>query len=363
MSKSYTGLAATIGAHRQVDHAGVETIVALTTTGGTVTAPATTASFLVNGAVIALPVAGITTHAITDDVPNYVVISYNGGSPTFDVITDETLIDSALILPYGEVFKRAGSSSVHTQLSPLRAHGELEMSHRRLIEADRYAHDTSVLLNFSVDTGLNIHLDGGEVWTGTYEYLLSAITVDTRLFSCLYYGGVWNYSSGKGMASSPLVFTQDVNTIVRAAGGFVAGGVVNGTKFKTNSAINPGPFTVQSFNDTTITTVEALVNETASKSITFWPQLDNLHYNDIAAGDGIGTLGGGAFGIVYIWRGVENEDHMYFMLATTSYANLIDARAAVTPTSLPPLATSHAILVGRIIVEQGHTTAVVEYLN
>ena len=360
MVVAYTGMGALFAPQYRSDHAGFDNIYPITTNAGLVTIPANSANFHVNGSIVNLPVAGLTDHSMYIDVASYVVADYNGGSPRFDVISNRDLIDYSTIIPYAEMFKRTGSSSVHTQMSPMMSFDEVEKNHMRMNETTRYSKDPEALLDLTVDYGLNIGLSGGEVWAVNYEYLIPAITIDTRLFMCLYYGGQWVYTSGKGVASSALVFDSVTMTITRAAGGLIASGMLQGTKFKTSSTLNPGPFTVSTMDDTTIHVAEIVVDESASKSITFWPQMDNLHYNDINAGNGLGNLIGGQYGCLWLWRGIEDEDHIYGMLARQAYSSISEAMNAVD-SAFPPLPTSHGMLVAKIIVAQGDTAVTVQY--
>jgi hypothetical protein len=81
------------------------------------------------------------------------------------------------------------------------------------------------------------------------------------------------------------------------------------------------------------------------------PVIDNGHYDN-------GTeqvLTAGKWVINYIYRGIEEQDHVYTTLSD-QFDSLEAAQASSTITFLPEIISSHAILIGRIIVESGATT-------
>lgn len=83
------------------------------------------------------------------------------------------------------------------------------------------------------------------------------------------------------------------------------------------------------------------------------PVLDNTQYDD---GNDLQTLTTAQFGITYLYRGIENEDHLYTILGSQSYGTVEAAMAAGLIANLPPEIVSHTMLIGRVIVEKGATT-------
>lgn len=77
-------------------------------------------------------------------------------------------------------------------------------------------------------------------------------------------------------------------------------------------------------------------------------QYDNLHFDD---GTNLQEVGNNKFVTIYAFRGVENEQHAYFIVGTASYT-LAEAQASGVP-PLPPIIASQGMLVGRIIIEKG----------
>lgn len=246
-----------------------------------------TGVFVYNGQLTdVMTITGISTdtYALTDDVTNYIVADYNGGSPVFKVITDEALIDYALVLPYAEMFKRTGSNNPHTQLTCLRNIGEVEQHNHRVFATERYAVESG-MDGVAVDTSLKITGNAGVVWSGNYRYAMVAITSATRHFTCVY-SGTWAVSSG----------------------------------------------------------IDTSIN--------------NTQYNDPASG--MVNLTTGYYGIAYLYRGIENEDHLYVVYGQEEFANEDLALAAGLPPTLPAIISTHAMLIARVVYLKSATTFTVE---
>lgn len=83
-------------------------------------------------------------------------------------------------------------------------------------------------------------------------------------------------------------------------------------------------------------------------------QYNNTQYDD---GTSLQTLPGGKYAVNFIYRVVgTNDDNMVVFLGQGAYS-LGDAQASQPPANLPAEVLSHGILVGRIIVSQGASTA------
>lgn len=84
--------------------------------------------------------------------------------------------------------------------------------------------------------------------------------------------------------------------------------------------------------------------------------LNNTYYDN---GTNIVTATAGKYLTNYYYRGQEVNDHLYEVYSTNEYDSVTEAEAATNP-ELPELITSHAFLVGRIIVQVGETTGITQ---
>jgi hypothetical protein len=72
------------------------------------------------------------------------------------------------------------------------------------------------------------------------------------------------------------------------------------------------------------------------------------------------TLTDTYYTVNHIYRGVEAQLHNYILLSTSEYATEELALASPVVTNLPTLVTSHAVFVGRIIIQKGATTGTIQ---
>ena len=79
------------------------------------------------------------------------------------------------------------------------------------------------------------------------------------------------------------------------------------------------------------------------------PVINNTQFDN---GADLQSLGAGEWVINYVYKGVEDQDHCYTVLST-NYATVDEAKAAGVIGALPELITSHAVLIGRVIVQNG----------
>lgn len=86
---------------------------------------------------------------------------------------------------------------------------------------------------------------------------------------------------------------------------------------------------------------------------------NNTQYDDGTNLVALGT-GDNKFTINWIFRGVENYQHGYYILGNKGYKNLPTAIAETKIPELPTQISTHAILVGRVIVEQNSNIITVE---
>lgn len=89
-----------------------------------------------------------------------------------------------------------------------------------------------------------------------------------------------------------------------------------------------------------------------------WTTQTVTQYNntDYFNGATTASLSNNRYAVNWIYRGVEQQRHLYTVLGEGDYT-LAQAQASQPPSSLPANITSHAVLVGRIIVLKGASTA------
>lgn len=96
-----------------------------------------------------------------------------------------------------------------------------------------------------------------------------------------------------------------------------------------------------------------------------WTHTDSSHtptagfnYTQYDNGTNLVSLTGNRCNINWIFRGVEDHQHGYYILSDKDYKDLPTAIAETKIPSLPAHISTHAVLVGRIICQNGVTTPV-----
>ncbi|CAB4123423.1 hypothetical protein UFOVP43_4 [uncultured Caudovirales phage] len=109
--------------------------------------------------------------ALTDNVANYLVVNYNGGSPVYQIITNPALITNSDIVG-ASLLWRSGTD-VHFQNINWGLSTASRLN-RRLVQTDRYQRASGLTLGES--TGRVITLTAGVVWYGVSEINELAVT-------------------------------------------------------------------------------------------------------------------------------------------------------------------------------------------
>lgn len=86
---------------------------------------------------------------------------------------------------------------------------------------------------------------------------------------------------------------------------------------------------------------------------TLGPTINNTQYDN---GTNLITLSQNKMWTInYIYRGIEHEDHLYMVLSPEEYESDILAKGSSVLHIVPELISSHAVLIGRVIVKKGET--------
>ena len=87
------------------------------------------------------------------------------------------------------------------------------------------------------------------------------------------------------------------------------------------------------------------------------PVLNNTQWNEL--GVGLDTMTDTYWSNAFIYRGIEDQDHMYYVYGTSQYATLALAQADNNIPLVPDLVSSHTMFMGRIIFQKSATTGFV----
>lgn len=275
---------------------------------------------------------------LTDDQANYICADRDTNSWT--IMSSIDSIDYLRYIPYVMIYKRSGSNSMHKQNVGIHAHGEVESHHKRVWKTQHFQREVGALENPTVaDTTLALTLSGGGIWSVDHRYNMAAVTTATRQFECINTISGWQYFSHTSPVLNNAVYNDTAIAQLSNGSSFTVGHV-----YRIDARTTLDFTTCGASNNTVGTLFKATVAST------------------LGAGDLVTTghkaITAGKWAIMYIWRGVEDEDHLYTILSTQEYDSKEIAQASKTLGALPPLATSHAIFIGRVIFQQGQTTSI-----
>jgi len=109
--------------------------------------------------------------ALTDNVANYLIVSYNAGTPVYSVTTNVALIDNSSIV--GACLLWRSGTQVHYQAINWGLSTASRIN-RRLVQTNRYERASGLSLGES--TGQVITLTAGNIWYGVNEIIEGAVT-------------------------------------------------------------------------------------------------------------------------------------------------------------------------------------------
>lgn len=179
--------------------------------------------------------------------------------------------------------------------------------------------DVTLITESDVVPVLTIYDAGGYLHTLNWDAMAAGLS--NKLHQRLVKTNRYAYESGLTLTPTGLNFT-------------VSSGVVwYGAK----------PQTLDAVVSTTDTVLRVAPNGTVS-AVT---ALDNTSYYD---GNTLTTLTNNRYAVNWVYRGVEEQKHVYIMLGSGNY-NLNQALES-TPPAAPAIITSHAVLIAKVIVRK-----------
>jgi hypothetical protein len=82
---------------------------------------------------------------------------------------------------------------------------------------------------------------------------------------------------------------------------------------------------------------------------------NNTHFDN---GTGMQAFTTGYFGIINVYRGIEEQDHIYYINEPNEYLNRALAEADTTLQEPPLMVRAHAVYVGRVIFQESNVSAI-----
>ena len=143
---------------------------------------------LYSGVIKTYTLAALENYELTDGVTSYLVADYNGGSPTYKVITDVLLINESDVIPVQTLY-RNNLVIIHLDWDAL-GEGLSNKLHARFVKTDRFARQSG--LGISEFGTRNLLIEAGIVWNGAVPLDIDEVDTTVDPFSLWYRdSGVW----------------------------------------------------------------------------------------------------------------------------------------------------------------------------
>lgn len=230
----------------------------------------------------------------SDDSVNYLYVDYNNGTPVYMLTSDVSLINESNTIPVNTML--ASNGYLHLSHWDRLADGLPNKLHRRFVKTQRYARESGLILS----TGVVIGPTG-----------LNSVNISS--------GIVWRGARSFDLGQVNSSGTNDsiwYFFYTTATGTWTDG------------------FQGPSYN---FTQYDGRVTGLISMS----NQGNKIRHN-----------------INWVYRGIEDHNHGYYVLSDKQYDDLPSAIAETKIPTISPLISSHAMLVGRIICRNGTTAPV-----
>lgn len=130
--------------------------------------------------------------SLSNNDTNYIVIDYNGGTPIWNVLTDDSTINDSSIILYMIVYR--ANNFIHTLDFGNQGAGLPNKLNDRIIMTDRFARESGFEIGLSGTTGV-VTINSGVAWNGVNRQSLNAVSSSDTFFKNYHSGGTWTYTT------------------------------------------------------------------------------------------------------------------------------------------------------------------------
>ena len=156
--------------------------------------------------------------SLSNNDTNYIVVDYNGGSPIYNVLTDNSTINSSDIVLYLIVYR--ADNFIHVLDFGNEGAGLPNKLNDRVIAVDRFARESGFSLGLSGTTGV-VTLTSGVAWNGTNRQSLVAVNSQDDIFFQSYHtGGTWTYTTSANTLNN-LYYDDGTNPVLATSGKYL----------------------------------------------------------------------------------------------------------------------------------------------
>jgi hypothetical protein len=193
---------------------------------GTVTLPSTYVSLynqisypsIPNVFLITSGTSGTEFPSLSNNDTNYIVVDYNGGNPTWDILTDNSTINGETIVLTHIIYR--ANNFLHVLDFGNEGIALPNKINDRIVAVDRFGRESGFSLGLSGSTGI-VTLTGGIAWNGTNRQTLVPVNSQDDIFFQSYHtGGIWTYTTSANTLNN-LYYDNGTNPVLATSGKYL----------------------------------------------------------------------------------------------------------------------------------------------
>jgi len=156
--------------------------------------------------------------ALSNNDTNYVVIDYSGGTPSWDILTDNSTINGETIVLTHIIYR--ANNFLHVLDFGNEGIALPNKINDRIVAVNRFGRESGFSLGLSGSTGV-VTLTSGIAWNGTNRQSLVAVNSQDDIFFQSYHtGGTWTYTTSANTLND-LYYDDGTNPVLATAGKYL----------------------------------------------------------------------------------------------------------------------------------------------
>ncbi len=156
--------------------------------------------------------------ALSNNDTNYVVVDYSGGTPSWNILTDNSTINGTTIVLTHIIYR--ANNFLHVLDFGDEGFALSNKLNDRVIAIDRFGRESGFSLGLSASTGV-VTLTSGIAWNGTNRQSLVAVNSQDDIFFQVYHtGGTWTYTTSANTLNN-LYYDDGTNPVLATAGKYL----------------------------------------------------------------------------------------------------------------------------------------------
>ena len=156
--------------------------------------------------------------ALSNNDTNYIVVDYSGGTPSWNILTDNSTINGETIVLTHIIYR--ANNFLHVLDFGNEGIALPNKINDRIVAVDRFGRESGFSLGLSASTGV-VTLTSGIAWNGTNRQSLVAVNSQDDIFFQVYHtGGTWTYTTTANTLNN-LYYDNGTNPVLATGGKYL----------------------------------------------------------------------------------------------------------------------------------------------